>query len=454
MKKILMLLSSWGTEFSKSLIDGINERLADCGDDYELHILHAYDDWIFHPYYLKDNEIYGLVNPADYDGLILSFNSVKSLKVIDDVANEFIKNDKPVVCVDKSYEGASFCGLDNYCAMYRMVEHMINIHDCRTLNYVGGYPDHEENMERFRAYCDCLKEHGITVDPKRVVHKSFTIEDGADAYNEFKAIDYHMPDVVICANDKMAIGYTDAAMADGILVPDYLKVTGFDETMIAKSHSPSITTMSRNWTQLGIDSMDTLLSQIENGTKIEYRHNDGYIYFNESCGCEAIRNIRDHYNRLVAANNGQLTLGSLQMNIRQLLLNSHSFKDFQQGLKAGRDELGFADIAVCVNTFDVKGGLVDNYEGYTDELDMFTETDLVRINKHEQLYPAQWKEKGEKVFVFSPLHYSGTSVGYTVMPYRTDFISRVKLRTLTEGISIAIGNIIMRRQVTALKKNQ
>lgn len=445
MRKILMFLSTWGSEFSKSLIEGIKERLEKEGENYELHICNAYDDWIFHPIYKKDNEIFSLVNPDDYDGLILSFNSVKSLAVIDEVANEFIKKDKPIVSVDKSYEGASFCGLDNYWSMYRMVEHMITIHDCRTLNYVGGYPDHEENMARFKAFGDCLKAHGIVVDPKRVVHKSFTIDDGAKAYEEFKKIDFHMPDAVICANDKMARGYSEAAIKDGILVPDYLKVTGFDETILATSYCPSITTLSRNWKQLGIDSVDTLLYQIENGRQIEMKYNEGYICFNESCGCEEARNIREDYNRLVSINSRRRALDSMQIDVREQLLGSHDFESFQNNLKAGREGLGYADVAVCINSEIADKGMIDGFEGYSDEVDIYTENDHERAKRTQRLYPDKWRESGEKVFVFSPMNYSGCTLGYTVMPYRNDFFTRATLRKFNEGVTIAVGNIVNRK---------
>lgn len=452
MRKILMLSSSWGSEYTKTIIDGITERLEEEDEGYELHIFNAYDDWQNYEYYAKDNEIYQLPVLNDYDGLLLTFNSVVSLEKIDAVAGEFFKSGKPVVSMDKQYEGATFCGLDNYRSMYRIVDHMITIHDSRTLNYVGGPANHEENLERYKAYCDCLKDHGITVDPKRVVHKGFMFEDGEAAYNEFKQYDYHMPDAVICANDKMAIGYTDAAIKDGVLVPDYLKVTGFDETLAASGHSPSITSVDRNWKQLGKDAVDALLSEIDGGERNIPRYTEGNICYNESCGCELTRNIRSDYNLLIAANNHQGNLGAMQMHVRQQLLISHKYTDFQKGLKDGRETLGFSDIAVCVDGKFKSSGLEDGYEGYSDEFDMFTESDMTRINRREQLYPLEWKDRGEKIFIFSPLHYSGCTVGYSVMPYRRDFISRVTLRTLTEGISIAIGNIIMRRYITSLKK--
>ena len=452
MKKILMLSSSWGSEYTKTIIDGIREQLAADCEDFELHICNSYDDWDDCAYFAKDQEIFTLPDPDDYDGLILCFNSVKKLKRIDEVAAIFTEKGKPIVSIDKQFEGATFCGLDNYRSMYSIVEHMVTIHDCRTLNYVGGPIDHEEDIERFRAYSDCLKAHGITIDPKRILHKGFMREDGEKAYNEFKAYDYHMPDVVICANDMMAVGYTDAAVRDGILVPDYLKVTGFDDSFAAIGHSPSITSVNRNWKQLGKDAVIALFAEL-NGQKYHLsRYTEGYTSFHESCGCEETRDILAYYNQLVTANTQHQTNGANQMHVRQLLISSRSYKDFQKGLKTGREDLGYADIAVFSSSVFRDSGLIDDYEGYSDEFDMFTENEFKQVRRNEFLYPAEWKAQGENTFLFSSLHYCNCTIGYSVMPYRSNFLSRIKLRTLNEGLSLSLGNIIMRRYITSLKK--
>lgn len=452
MKKILMLSSSWGSEYSRAIIEGIQERFSEEEDGWELHIFNAYDDHQDYKYYEKDMEIYSLPIIEDYDGLVFAFSSIKFLKEIDAVARKFAKLNKPVISLDNVCDYATFCGLDNYRSMYKLVEHMITIHDCRTLNYVGGPENHGENKERFRAYCDCLNAHGITVDPKRVLHKEFMITDGAEAYEEFKKIDYHMPDAVICANDKMAMGYTDAAIKDGILVPNYLKVTGFDNNMDAENHSPSITSVNRNWRQLGIDAADTLIDEIDGKIDTTPRYTEGSLCYNESCGCERMRNLREDFNLLTAANNHQGYTGAVQMHVRQDLIYSRSADEFLAALKKGQQKLNYPDIAVCINKKVAELGTIYDYKGFDDEYDMFYDSDRLDSNRQSMLYPPEWKEKGENTFVFSPLHYCGCTMGYSVIPYRGNFFSRVKLRTLNEGISIAMGNILMRITITSLEE--
>ena len=53
-KRILMLSSTWDSEYSKAVIAGIIERIGD--DDIELHIFNAYDDLLEVNYYHKGRE--------------------------------------------------------------------------------------------------------------------------------------------------------------------------------------------------------------------------------------------------------------------------------------------------------------------------------------------------------------------------------------------------------------
>lgn len=45
-----------------------------------------------------------------------------------------------------------------------MVEHLIVAHSCKTLNYVGGPADSQENLLRWQAYEDVLQRYGIPLE--------------------------------------------------------------------------------------------------------------------------------------------------------------------------------------------------------------------------------------------------------------------------------------------------
>lgn len=139
-----------------------------------------------------------------------------------------------------------------------------------------------------------------------------------------------MADAVICANDYMALGYVDEAEKDGINVPDYIKVTGFDDIDDARTYSPSITTVDRNWKQLGFDSMDALIEAFNGNTEFDTHFVEGYVCYNESCGCDLTRDIRADYINMLRKSKTDMGNMTIHTNLRQILLSSTTMDDFQK----------------------------------------------------------------------------------------------------------------------------
>ena len=448
-KRILMLSSTWDSEYSKAVIAGIIERIGD--DDIELHIFNAYDDLLEVNYYHKGREIYSLPNPKWYDGLLIAFSTVESEKLVSKIAAKFHEHNKPIVGIDSHAENAIFCGLDNYRSMYQLVEHMVTIHDCRTFNYLGGPEDHSENMERYRAFCDCLGSHGIRVEKKRVLHKRFRRHNGHEAYEEWKKIGVNMADAVICANDFMALGYIEAAASDGIAVPDYMKVTGFDNIYEAQNYSPSVTSVNRNWKALGYESMDALLEALDGKTEYDTRYVEGYVAFNESCGCELTRDIRNDYNRNLKKTKDQMDGLMRHIYIRQQLLDTHSLDGFMEALAKCREKYEIGEVAVCLNRSYFDGNPDMEKVGYDDEMTLISDQGREDIDHNERLYPKGWREKS-RFFLFSSLRNNEQTYGYLVMPYNSEFFTRIKHRIFTESMSLGLEKINNRIAIDRTKE--
>ena len=440
-KRILLLTSTWDGDYNKAIIAGVMERIGD--DDIELHIFNAYDTAMETDYYRKGREIYELPIPEQYDGMIIALSTLDSVKYVKGLTEEFCKYNKPVVSIDIRTDNAIFCGLDNYRSMYQLVEHMINIHDCRIFNYLGGPEDHDEAAERYRAFCDCLNAHGIRVEKKRVIHGRFWKTDGRLAYNEWKKVGAGMADAVICANDYMAIGYIEEAKKDGISIPDYVKVTGFDNIDEAQRYYPSITSINRNRKALGYESMDTLLEALDGNSEYDTRFVEGYISYNESCGCDLTRDLREDYNELSEKTRKELEIGLRHSYSRQILFKCHSMDDYGKAIARIDELLDIGDLAICLNRSFFEGDPDRERSGFDEEMILYSGEERYDIDRKDQLYPAEWREKS-RVFIFASLRSSTQTYGYVVMPYRDDFFMRLKHRTIIESIALSLHNINLR----------
>ena len=439
--KVLMLTRTWDSEYSNAIIAGIRERIGD--DDIQLHIFNAYDDLTESNFYQKGREIYFLPDPEQYDGLILAMSTIQSVKYVGDITERFHKYNKPIVAIDTKADNAIFCGLDNYRSMYQLVNHMVNIHDCRTFNYLGGPEDNEEVMERFRAFKECLEAHGIGIEKKRVLHKNFLKTGGREAYKEWKKWGVNMADAVICANDYMALGYVDEAEKDGINVPDYIKVTGFDDIDDARTYSPSITTVDRNWKQLGFDSMDALIEALNGNTEFDTHFVEGYVCYNESCGCDLTRDIRADYINMLRKSKTDMGNMTIHTNLRQILLSSTTMDDFQKALKRCIEKLDIDDVAICLNETFFEGDVDREKTGYDDNISMFSGNGRTDIKKGVPLYPTDW-EKEHKILIFSSLRNNVQTYGYSVIPYKSEFLSRIRHRLFVETMSLSLEKINQR----------
>ncbi len=447
----MMLTSTWDSEISNAIITGVLERIGD--DDIQLHIFNAYDDLMETEFFRKGREIYSLPNPDRYDGLIVALSTVDSVKYVDKITGYFHDMKKPAVGIDTHASNTLFCGLDNYRSMYQLMEHMIMIHDCRTFNYLGGPEDNDENMERYRAFCDCLEAHGIKHEKKRVLHKDFLKYGGVNAYHEWKERGIHMADAVICANDYMALGYIGEAQKDGISIPDYMKVTGFDNIAEADKYSPSITSINRNWKSLGYESMDALMEAMEGNTEFDTRFVEGRVVFNESCGCDLFRDVVADYNELLSTSKEEAQISRRQSYARQLLSETRSFDEYEKALGKCRELLNMPEIAVCVNASFLDGNPDMDKVGFDDDITVYTDKSEIKIDRKERLYPDGWR-KDEKALVFSVIRNNNQTFGYAVTPYRKDFFTRVKHRTFMESLSLSADVINHRIAIKKLKESQ
>ena len=450
-KRILMLTSTWDGDYTRQIIAGVLDRIGN--DDIELHIFNSYDTAMEADYFRKGREIYRLPSPENYDGLIIALSTVESVKYVNDINEEFRSIGKPVVSIDIRAEGAIFCGLDNYRSMYQIVEHMVTIHDCRTFNYLGGPEDNEEAADRFRAFCDCLKAHGIRVENKRVLHRKFWKSDGREAYREWKERGVGMADAVICANDFMALGYTEEALADGISIPDYIKVTGFDNIDEAQRYFPSITSVNRNRKALGYESMDALLEAMNGNSEFDTRFVEGYISYNESCGCDLTRDLRNDYNYLIDRTKKALETELRHSYSRQILFKCTTMDDYGGALERIREMIDLGDLAVCLNKSFFDGELDKEQSGFDDEMYLYHGHDKKIIDRRQQLYPEEWRKDGN-VFLYASLRSSTKTFGYVVMPYRSDFFEKIKHRTFVESLALSLHNIDLRLVIDKNKEKE
>jgi DNA-binding LacI/PurR family transcriptional regulator len=76
------------------------------------------------------------------------------------------------------------------------------------------------------------------------------------------------PTAIFACSDRMALGVYDAAVAQGVRIPDELSVVGFDDLVEAQWLTPALTTMRQPVREMAIAAARTLL-QLMDGERPE-----------------------------------------------------------------------------------------------------------------------------------------------------------------------------------------
>ena len=283
-RRIIVFSTSWNDEHVGGVLSGIKQKADETNTD--VYIFNNYGGFEGDEKFNEcEYNIFNLPQIELFDGVLILSNNAHSLNRLNHIIEKIIKNKIPCISIEQDIEELHFVGTDNYKAMYELVEHLIEKHGCKTLNYIGGPTEHPENKERKRAFIDALTNHGIIPEEKRMKDYYFTYDSGIEAYHYFKEYGIEIPDAVVCANDDTALGYADMLTEHGYKVPDDLIITGFDNSSLGREYFPGITSVGRSTIELGQNSLEELLGLIDGKEYPHATYTKHTLCVNGSCGC-------------------------------------------------------------------------------------------------------------------------------------------------------------------------
>lgn len=112
----------------------------------------------------------------------------------------------------------------------------------RRIGFIAGDPNQRASGARLAGYRCALADRGLATDEALVVEGRFTFESGLAAAQRLLGL-AKRPSAIVASNDDMGAATILAALRAGLRVPQDLSVTGFDDTLIATSVWPQLTTV-------------------------------------------------------------------------------------------------------------------------------------------------------------------------------------------------------------------
>ena len=431
--KIAVLLGGSRYDSQKRLVSGILDTALPDGTDVYIFTCDAWSYGSRYKYEKGEYNIYNLPDFTQYDGAIIDTSTIHDLETVDDLTQRITDSGIPCVSVDDKFDGSIRISVENKAGTREIAEHLINEHNVGSIYYIAGPADNPDAQERLAVFRSVMDENHIPWYQDSIYYCDYSYQGGIDAVEHFMKMDRPLPEAIMAANDRMAIGAIHRLIEAGFHIPEDIIVTGYNDNDMASMLNPRLTTVRKGMYSVA-EMAYQKLKQAWNKEPVE----DGIVYgkaiFSESCGCQR-RNyvsqaqIQEEYvTTMIEYDYGHTLLKSsaaeftgierfrdLMVTLRKyikkinpdyfyLCTNGH-FDDYlkevdkaEPGRGWGRDKSTYRD-DICVPLAYEKGR-VSQYESF---------------NKKYLLPPDREKGSGANYYVILPLHHEDYNFGYCVL---------------------------------------
>jgi len=168
----------------------------------------------------------------------------------------------PVVTVAMGVPGEDDLNvkIDDYAAAAEMTEHLIGLGH-RSIGFIKGHPNHIASHDRERGFLDALAGAGIGGDDAPIEQGYFTYRSGLAATERLLSR-ASPPTAIFASNDDMAAAAVSVAHRRGLTVPGDLSIVGFDDTSLATTIWPELTTVKQPISAMAEAALDLLLDDL------------------------------------------------------------------------------------------------------------------------------------------------------------------------------------------------
>lgn len=402
---------------------------------------------------IGEYSIYNLINFSRFDGTILMTNTICDSEVKGNIMKRVIESGIPAVVFDCSdYPELYNISINNGSAMSEIINHVIEEHGAKVINFISGPLSNPEAMDRYHAFLDVMKKHNLPVEDERVFFGEFRSQDGRQAVEEFLQSGMSLPDAFICANDAMALTAVSALEKAGYKVPDDVIVTGFDYTYNARNFCPSLTSVKRPLIDMGYKSVEMILDIINGKNPPKNISLDSSPVFSESCGCKGVNfdDYRDYkkqaYRKIENINSGITMINRFTAGLAE----TEEVSETMEVLNKFIEELDCDKFCLCLTEDWQDSFVLNNSVSETEEHYAGYMTSPLIWDKGErrtcEYFPSRNMfpepvENGGNINYFLPLHFREKCLGYYIIT-NSDFpVHSLLCHNLTMNLSNSLENI-------------
>ncbi len=205
----------------------------------------------------KEKKYLELLRRKQVDGFIIA-SSFHEKKLLEDIKNTGI----PLVMLtqDAGSLGVTSVSVDDFTGGFEATSHLLSLgHQ----NIVIIAEQRLSSKMRIYGFREAYETHGYKYKEDMVIQTTASIENGKKSLEEILK-KKERPSAIFACNDLIAIGVIQGAREHGINIPVDMSVVGFDNTILATTTVPSLTTVAQPINEMGKKVVDVIVSNINN----------------------------------------------------------------------------------------------------------------------------------------------------------------------------------------------
>lgn len=465
-KKIAVFANGLNAENLMKYMKGIKDS---CSENFaDFHVFLSHDSFGCDEAVNKaEYSIYSLPNLSDYDGAIIFSPGINFEEVNEQIALRCREAAIPTICISSQYEDTIRIYTDNYKGMRLVVDHLLDEHNIERASFIAGPEDNDESNDRLQAVRDAFADRNIAFDDKDIFYSNWINYRATEFVRERHNSEEGLPDVIICANDRLAHFVCFVLDDMGVKCPQDVLVTGFDGDYQSLTFYPSITTVAQPFLEMGVKTVECF-EKIFSGCHVEEAH---YIPCTlvkaESCGCDVAATY-DEYRRGFSIKSYRtdvvrdLHLSQIK-SLTDSVLKSDSFTNLDRFLQEyfyKGDGVEGNPFYICMDPDFEKLRELDVLQmpqyKYSDSFCMMTGKAGDRreatktFNVSDGLVPFEIQDELNHIYVFQPIYHKSFVCGYTIMSDRIDYFGSNNFNFLHVHFNRILDQYVKNMQLTYL----
>lgn len=417
-KTIGVFLERPANEFQNLLCQGIVSTGKKIG--YNVAVFSPFGNYGKNDRYFEgDQAILQLPDYEQFAGVIVALDTMEEKSSRKTILDKIKKHcNCPVVSIREVVEGANNLLVKNVTCMEGIIRHFIEKHGFKKLCFMSGPKDRWDATERLECFQNVMAEYGLPIGEHQIFYGDYWKNMGGEACDWFLEGE-EKPEAIICANDYMAVAVTSALIGRGYRIPEDICVSGYDGLSDTISFTPTITTMSVPFYEMGKRAVEIIEEKQENPKDVKNIYFNAEVHARESCGClekgseEGILNRRRQYEDGKVSHNRDLQFEFFSINLGEC----SSIEEMMPLLEQFAYNIeGLWDYAVCLCE---KLEEREYHRGYTDIMEtkgaIKSWESLGSINysfPRKELLPKEMTDDTPQIWYFAPIHFQDECYGY------------------------------------------